>query len=140
MNFDICSHNLNRLLIIIGKEKFPNIKDDTEAMMAASLAYGIPFQKQVSSKGNKLPGIEETGPFFICPNCKEKGLVIYGLCKTCADAEQGKFQAKLVCKLCGHEEKSRKHIVTLFHEFGFDFKNGTKKELGIKTITDDGVK
>ena len=89
---------------------------------------------------NAPPPIEETGPFFTCLVCGAERMVIYGLCPTCADSQDGKYSSKLVCLECKMTQVSEKHIAEWYRQFVFDFKGGMKKDLGIKTITDDGIK
>jgi hypothetical protein len=82
-----------------------------------------------------------------------------GICANCKDAEadpitkKPKYKSMWFCGEqddktgvlipgtgCGHIEKSEKHIVQWFTELNFDFQNANKQTLGIKTVTDEGLK
>jgi len=119
----------------------------------ASLALGLPLIATTTADANHLPAphemIRPDGmpiiPLQKCPKCGKDSMEIFGLCPTCEDAkgengEPGKYKTKFVCKECSHFEKSEKHMVIWLQEMGVEFGNQSKKDLGIKTITDDGLK
>jgi len=137
---ELCEQRVISLIQKFGEYLFPEERNVSVVIGKVGELLGLEVGKRKGLGKIHLPTPEETGPFFDCPKCGGKGLVIYGLCSTCKDAEGGKFQSKLVCKLCAYETKSRKHVVSLLQEFGFEFRSATKKEIGIKTITDEGVK
>lgn len=93
-----------------------------------------------SDKIDHTPGPEETGPFYKCPWCGLRGLVIYDLCKKCKQSEEGKYKTKLQCIKCGKEELRQDYAVKVMTDLKIDFTPGPKRDLGIKTITDEGIK
>ncbi len=140
MAFDPMKHKINIILIRCGEQLFPGETNITTLAEMTGKLLGVEPEKMTSIETDHLPKPSETGPFFPCPKCGNKTLLVFGLCPTCKDSEGGKYAAKLQCQDCKYEEKTTKHIVTILTEFGYDFKNQTKAELGIKTITDNGVK
>lgn len=140
MRFDPEEH-LERLKIIQrGRELFPGEKNISVLYKKTCAHLGIEIKKLKAKEVDHLPTPQETGPFFKCPKCDKETLLILGLCGTCKDAEGGKFKTKLECGDCGFKELSQKFVVQVLNEHGFDFKTQTKRSLGIKTLTDEGVK
>lgn len=107
--------------------------------------------------------IPDNAPRTICPECKaeidgvdpksgEPGKVgtyfVFSLCVNCKDAEattdekgikRPKYRSKFLCSQCGHTERSERPVVSFLQEWGYQF-GGMKKDMGIKTSTDEGLK
>ena len=84
-------------------------------------------------------------PFRECPKCGKESMEMLGLCPTCEEAkgengEPAKYKTKFVCKECSYSERSEKHMVIWLQEMGVNFGNQPKKDLGVRTITDEGIK
>lgn len=158
MSFDPKIHEVKQILIKCGRalrkaKGLPEELDVTVLYNEASEALGIPLIRTTTGNADHLPSPREMMkpdgmpviPLRDCPKCGQNSMQIFGLCPTCKDAkgengEPGKYKTKFMCTECKHEEKSEKHMVIWLQEMGVDFGNQSKKELGIKTITDDGIK
>lgn len=78
-----------------------------------------------------------------CPQCKtENSFVLAGLCNSCKDSEDGKYKTAWICisKECRYKEKSEKYFTQWLKELGIEIPTGPKRQFGIKTITDDGIR
>ena len=97
----------------------------------------------------------------ICPRCGKKSMEIFDICRSCADFKAG-FRSewrcmgirdetgKIVDAGCGEKVKTDKFMGQWFKEFADtdpEFKDLldsagmlSKQEMGIKTITDEGLK
>jgi hypothetical protein len=97
----------------------------------------------------------------ICPKCGKKSMEIFDICRSCADFKAG-FRSewrcigirdetgKIVDAGCGEILKTNKFMGQWFKEFADadpEFKDLiesagmlSKQEMGIKTVTDDGLK
>ena len=123
--------------------------------------FGIEPKPLLSTDADHLPSpdemTDEEGKSIIpnkdCPECGRKESMILGsVCAKCKDSEGGKYRSMWCCgKLgrdrkivpgtgCGFKEKSEKVMVQQMDEMGIDYQNKSKKELGIKTYTDEGLK
>jgi hypothetical protein len=158
MAFDIKIHDVKQILIKCGRalreaKGLPEINDITILYNEASRALGIPIIETTTLDADHLPAPHEMMkpdgmpeiPLRRCPKCGQESMQIFGLCPTCEDAkgengEPGKYRTKFMCTECKHEERSEKHMVIWLQEMGVDFGNQSKKALGIKTITNDGIK
>ena len=114
----------------------------------ASLALGLPLIQTTTADADHLPAPHETMrpdgepviPLLECPKCGKKAMQIFSICPDCKDSENKKYKTKFKCTKCPHEEKSEKHMVIWLQEMGVDFGTQSKESLGLKTITDQGVK
>jgi len=158
MTFDPKIHEVKQILIKCGialrEAKGLPIEDNITILYEeASIALGIPFIKTTTLDANHIPSPHEMMnpdgtpkvPLKKCPKCGKDAMEIFGLCPTCEDAkgengEPAKYKTKFVCKECTYSERSEKHMVIWLQEMGVEFGNQSKKELGVKTITDEGIK
>ncbi len=165
MIFDPCEHKIRQLVIRAGNE-IRRAKGLSEELNVTVLfnetapLLGIPVIQFSSRKhGDHLPAPHEMkddkGKFIVprkdCPQCGRKdGLSLKSICPSCTDSEGGKYHTMYSCeemepdgKLigCGFKtEKSDKIMAQRMSEENPDWKGGMKKDLGIKTITDEGLK
>jgi hypothetical protein len=153
MPFNKDIHQIKLIIIKCGEELrkakgLPEEKNITTLYEEASGILGVPTIETTTLDVDHLPAPHETYkedgtpaiPLRECPKCREKSMHLFGLCPTCTDSEGGKYRTKFVCSLCQYEEKSEEHMVIWLRKMGVEFGNQSKKELGIKTITDDGIK
>lgn len=88
-----------------------------------------------------------------CPKCgKEGAIIIHPICPTCEKSEKGKYFTELFCGErdkegvliqgtgCGYSEVSTKRYSQWLTEKNPNWRGGMKKDLGVKTVTDDGLK
>jgi hypothetical protein len=98
----------------------------------------------------------------LCPKCGKETVRLLTLCHTCKElSEGGKFKTVWACKYqkvnasgaplinqyglpvlvegCGYMEKSEKSTPEWLTEQRIEYKNQTKRSLGIQTLTDKGV-
>lgn len=132
MSFDPCKQKINFILLRCGEHLFPGEKNISALILKTSILLGTTPEKLTTENGDRSPSPRQTGPFFLCPKCKEKKLTITELCSTCPEAQGGKFKVKLYCTACGHEQFSEQQTVQLLTTLGYDFKLQTKASLGIK--------
>lgn len=147
MVFDAKEHSERIKIINYGRTKWPNEKNITKLYQMACKDLGIDPKTISTSTASHLPTPEESARenprskfSIICPKCNKKSYVIFGLCKSCKDAENGKYKTMFKCYECKHEEKSTEHMVIWLQRLGIDFGTQSKQSLGIKTITDKGEK
>jgi len=158
MAFDLCHHEKTQMVLKAGRiirqlKGLPEEKNITVLYEETAPLLGIAPERRSSSDSSNLPTPNEMVfadgtpmiPLQKCPKCGKDSMEIFGLCPTCEDAkgengEPAKYKTKFVCKECSYSERSEKHMVIWLQEMGVDFGNQSKKELGIKTITDDGIK
>lgn len=158
MVFDPCPHKITQTVLRAGAviralKGLPEEKNITILYRETAQLLGIPILDLSSRDARKYPSIAEMEkedgsplvPLQKCPKCEKYSMEMFGLCPTCEDAkgengEPGKYKTKFVCKECSYSERSEKHMVIWLQEMGVDFGNQTKKELGVRTITDEGIK
>ena len=147
MTFDIEEHKERIRIINHGRIKWPTEKNITKLYQMACKELGIEIKSLTTATTNHLPTPEESARenpqskfSIICPKCNKKSYVLRGLCKSCKDAENGKYKTMFKCYECKHEEKSKEPMVVWFDRLGIDFRTQSKKSLGIETITDGGIK
>jgi len=159
MEFDLCKFQVNNVLVKAGKlirqlKGLPEERDISKLCREAALLLGIPIEQTLftSKEASVLPRAQDISNgknnFYIprkdCPVCKaEKSLILVSLCPTCKDAEGGKYHSAWRCdnKECmATIDKSEKFITQALKDLGQEVPTGTKEELGIKTLTDEGVK
>lgn len=158
MTFDPCPHQITQVVLKAGAiirqlKGLPEEKNITVLYNEMAPLLGITPVQTSSREADHLPKLQQIikddgtplVPLQKCPECGKDSMEIFGLCPTCEDAkgekgEPGKYRTKFICKECAYSERSEKHMVMWLQEMGVDFGNQTKKELGVKTITDEGVK
>lgn len=153
MGFDLCEHKIRDLAIRAAREirkakDLPEENNITKLYIEAAELLGLdPGQFDSIKQGNHLPTPEESAManpnnplVLICPNCGKKSYVINSICQTCKEAKNGKYRTLLMCYECHHSEKSSKWISQIIEEAGLDLPSGMKQYLGIKILTDEGLK
>ena len=153
MAFNPEIHQIKLIVIRCGEELrkakgLPEEKNITTLYEEASITLGISTILTTTQDADHLPAPHESVrpngepaiPLRECPKCGKKSMQIFGLCPTCKDSEGGKYKTKFECSECHYTEKSEKHMVTWLQEMGVEFGNQSKESLGVKTITDNGVK
>jgi len=164
MPFDATVHLETLRLIEVArklrKDKgLPEERNVTILHQEGAAFEGKEVVKFTSRKVNHLPAPHEmqndNGKFIIprkdCPQCGRKdGLSLKSLCRSCTDSEDGKYNTMYSCEEIGSDgkplgcgfktEKSEKVMAQRMSEENPDWKGGMKQELGIMTITNDGLK
>lgn len=152
--FDICDLKIRDLAIkaarLLRKEKgLPEEKNITTLYEEIAPLLGLPPSKISSQQINHLPAPHEmintdTGKFIVprkdCPSCGNKeSMNLHPICQSCEDAEGGKYNSMWKCEKCQFKDKSTKYFLQWMNEMGIDI-GGMKNKLGIKTVTDEGLK
>lgn len=165
MAFDACEHKLRQLVITAGQiireiKGLPEELNVTVLFNETAPLLGIPvIQLNSRQDGGHMPAPHEMknnmGNFVVprrdCPNCGRKdGLSLKSICPSCTDSESGKYHTMYSCEEIGSEgkligcgfktDKSEKFMAQRISEENPDWEGGMKKDMGISTITDDGVK
>ena len=154
MEFDPCPHQITQVVLKAGilirqLKGLPEEKDITKLYNETAPLLGIVPQMMSAKTANHLPSPAEMkddkGKFIIprkdCPNCgKEEGLLLTPLCKSCKDAEDGRYHTAWICSQCQHKEKSEKFFTQWLNELGVEIPEGAKQNIGIKTLTNEGLK
>lgn len=147
MAFDPEIHQIKVIIIKCGQLLHPEEKDLTKLYKETSVLLGMPEIKTSTADANHLPTPEESARqnpnsmwVAICPACGKKSYVLHPLCSTCKESEGGKYKSMFLCFECQHKEKFEKYSVQVATERGMRILTGTKRNLGIKTITDEGLK
>lgn len=167
MAFDPCKHQITQLIIKAGAafrvlQNLPEENNITKLYNEAAPLLGIePIQKNTTKDGDHLPAPHEmrkpNGSFVVprkdCFPCgRKESMMLVALCQSCEDSEQGKYKTMWLCgekdlngvfipeSGCGHKDKSEKFFTQWMTEMGIEIPNGPKKDFGIKTMTDDGLK
>lgn len=133
-------YELNLGLIRRGRILFPDERNLTALIKKTSALLGIPIQLLTSASPVHPQIPHKFKPFFKCPRCGIQKLSITDICRSCKEPDHGKYNSILSCSACGLTEKSLKHVVTLLQELGHDFSSIRKEDLGIRTLTDEGLK
>lgn len=154
MDFDACHQQVVLILIraaeLLREAKgLPKEHNITVLYKEVAPLFGMePVTMNTQTHGNHLPAphemVNDTGkrviPLQKCPRCSNDSLEIFALCNTCSESEGGKYKTKFSCILCKYEEKSEKFMTQWLNEWGVEYDVQSKESLGIKTITDDGIK
>ena len=164
MSFDTCEHKIRLIVIEFGKalrkaQRLPEENNITILYKEALGAIGVIDIPITSRQTDHLPAPHEMkndqGNFTIprrdCPQCGRKdGLSLKSICPSCTDSEGGKYHTMYSCEEMGPDktmigcgfktEKSERFMAQRMSEENPDWEGGMKQELGIKTITDSGVK
>jgi len=136
MKFDLEAHQIKEYLRTLGQTLLPGEKDVGKLIKAASEATGIPYKKISSKTIHHLPTPLETGPYYQCPSCSQKKMIISELCPSCSQSEGGKFLTQTTCTACKEIKKYPHHLGALYNHLGIDFNSSTKQNLGVKLIKD----
>jgi len=155
MTFDPCPEKLTQIVLKAGAlirqlKGLPEEKNITILYNETAPLLGIPVKRMSSKEVDHLPSpaemMNEKGGFTIprkdCPNCSDKNTVsLVSLCPSCKDSEGGKYHSAWTCQKCGViMEKSEKFLVQVLTELGIEIPNGSKNDLEIKTLTNDGLR
>ena len=158
MAFDPCPHKITQLILKAGAiirqlKGFPEEKNMTVLYNETAPVFGLDITQFSSKDADHLPAPHEMKkengtpiiPLRICSQCGKEAMQMFGLCRTCKDAEGengeiGKYKVRFECMECHFKEKSEKPMVIWLQEMGVDFGMMSKKNLGIKTVTNDGLK
>jgi len=140
--FDSFPHITNNLVLRCGRILFPQVRELRQLYLMTCEALHMAPIVLNSAMASHYPTPEESGPFGECPKCQKKTLAIKPLCLSCEKAEGGKYKTHWICtdKECGYDEVSELFMVQAYNHFGIPIPEGMKKQLGIKTETDDGEK
>ncbi len=147
MAFDIVLHQERQRIINYGRTKWPEEKNITKLYEMATKELGIEVKVLDTITANHLPTPEESARgnprskfSIVCPKCQKKSYILHGLCKSCKDAEGGKYKTMFKCYECGNQERSEEPMVTWLNKLDIDFRTQTKESLGIQTMTNEGLK
>lgn len=164
MVFDASVHRETLRLIEVARQlrrdKGLSEERNVSILHQEGAAYeGKEVVKFTSKKVNHLPAPHEmqndNGKFIVprkdCPQCgRKEGLSLKAICPSCTDSENGKYHTMYSCEEMGPEgkplgcgfktEKSEKFPAQIISEENPDWEGGMKKDLGIKTHTDNGIK
>lgn len=147
MPFDLQQHKEKQKIINYARAKWPQEKNISKLLKMASNTLRLEIKQISSATATHLPSPEESAKqdpgnkfSFPCPQCNKKTFILRSLCKGCKDSEGGRFKTILKCYECGYNERSEKPIVLWLQEIGIDFNMTPKKNLGVETITDEGIK
>jgi hypothetical protein len=145
--FNADEYRERQKILDYGYSKWPDEKNVTKLYEMACQDLEVEPKLLSTRRVNHLPTPEESAKenpdskiTTLCPECRKKTYVLYPLCPGCKDAENGKYKVMFKCYECGHSEKSEEPTVVWLERFGIDFQMQTKASLGLKTITDTGLK
>lgn len=114
---------------------------------------GLPLAEISSKDADHLPAPHEMvmpdgkkfkNPSKVCPKCGKTSF-LSDICQSCKDAENGKYRSGYICDErfdgCGFiDEKTHEFFSQRLSRMGIEVPEGMKNALGIKTITDEGIK
>ncbi len=152
MDFDACDHKIRQIIIKAGEiirqaKGLPEEKNITVIYNETAPLFGIIPIVISSNIASHLPTPEENArqnpnhpSVQVCPKCGKKSYFLYGICGKCKDSEGGIYKTMFQCFECKHQDKSKESMVVWLERLGIDFRTQTKKSLGIKTLTDNGIK
>lgn len=165
MAFDPCDHKIRTMVVEFGKalrkvQGLPEESNITILYKEGLKAIGVEEVKITSATADHLPAPHEMkddqGKFIVprkdCPQCGRKdGLSLKSICPSCTDSEGGKYHTMYSCEEfgsftgkpigCGFKtDKSEKFMVQKMSEENPDWQGGMKQDLGVKTVTDSGIK
>jgi len=165
MAFDPEIHKIKDIIVKCGRalreaKGLPEELNISILYEEASLALNLPLIVTTTREANHLPApYEMVGsngmpiiPRKDCPQCGRKdGLSLKSICPSCTDSEGGKYHTMYSCEEfgsftgkpigCGFKtEKSEMFMVQRMSELNPNWQSGMKADMGIKTVTDDGLK
>jgi len=161
MTFDPCPEKMRQIVIKAARLRrkelgLPEEKNITILYGEMAPLLGIPVVQLNSRIANHLPSPAEMrddkGAFILprkdCPHCGKKDtFVIFPICPSCNDSEGGKFKSGWRCDErlggCGFvgdksEKFWRQRMKDEYPEV--EIPDGSKQELGILTITNNGLR
>jgi hypothetical protein len=153
MAFDPCPHKITQVVLKAGAiirqlKGLPVEPNVTILYNETAPILGVEVVAMTSRDANHLPSPGEMktqdGTFIVprkpCPKCGGS-MALNSICPSCTDSEGGKYKSAYRCESCQFiDEKSEKFITQRLTEMGIEVQTGPKQEMGIKTITDDGLK
>ena len=157
MTFDPCPEKITQIVIKAAKLRrkelsLPEEKNITVLYGEMAPLLGIPVVQRNSNMVDHLPSpaeMKDDEGRFIVPNkpCPQCGKITFlnPICQSCDAAEGGKYKSGYTCDKkhggCGLiDEKTGEWITQRLKRMGMNVPSGTKESLGIKTLTDDGLK
>jgi hypothetical protein len=154
MVFDPCPHQITQVVLragaIIRKLKgLPEENNITILYNETAPLLGVAVTQMRSSDADHLPSPSEMkdpgGQFVIprkdCPECGAKsGMILAPLCQSCKDSDGGKYKTAWTCLSCQYKEVSKKIFSQVLTDLGIEVPQGMKVALGIKTLTNEGLK
>lgn len=153
MVFDPCPHRITQLVLKAGAiirqlKGLPEENNITVLFNETAPLLGIAVVPMDSRKIDHLPSPSEmkneSGEFIVprkdCSNCG--GTMVLGpICPSCKDAEGGKYRSGYKCEACQFvDEKTHEFFTQRLSRMGVEIPEGMKQAMGIKTLTDDGLK
>jgi len=155
MEFNPCPHQITQIVLRAGKiirqlKGLPEEKNVTILYGETAPLLGIIVAPMDSRIVNHLPSPaemkDEKGRFVVprkeCSKCG--GIMVLGpICPSCKDSEDGKYKSGYKCevKTCEYvDDKSEKFFIQRLNEMGVEIPTGPKRVMGIKTLTDEGLK
>lgn len=154
MAFDPCPHQITQLVLKAGAiirtlKGLPEEKNITILYNETAPILGIAVFQNSSKDVDHLPSPAEmkgdNGKFIVprkdCSKCGGRiTMLLTPLCKSCEDAEGGKYKTAWICQTCPNKEKSEKFLTQWLNELGVEIPEGMKQAMGIKTLTNNGLK
>ena len=157
MTFDPQAHQDRQTLILAATVRrrlkgLPEEKNISVLYNEICTILELPVIEISSKDANHFPAPHEmtdaTNRFVVprkdCPSCpdfeEKQSMILTAICRSCEDAEGGKYKTMWQCQRCKYKEKSEKVFIQWLNELGIEIPNGPKVALGIKTITDEGLK
>jgi hypothetical protein len=151
MGYDLCLHQITQIILRAGEiiretKGLPPENNVTILFEETAPLFGIETKKTNSMDADRLPTVAdklaEKGITIKCPKCEKPTYRMFGICPSCSDSENGKYATKFICSECGGMEKSVKPVAVWLDVLGIDpgERMISKEMLGIKTITDEGIK
>jgi len=155
MSFDPCPHQITQLVLNAGKvirqlKGLPEEKNITVLYKETAPLLGIPVVSMNSKDVDHLPFPgemrDEAGKFIVprkdCPKCGEINTMPLGpICPSCKDSEDGQYKSGYKCEACEFvDEKTDEFFTQRLSRMGVEIPEGMKQAIGIKTLTDTGLK
>ena len=158
MKFDPCPEKITQIILkaarLRRRELGFAVEDNVTTLyeeMAPLLGISI-RRKNSRIDGDHLPSPsemkDEKGEFVIpnklCPKCGKITFLSW-ICQSCEAAENGLYKTGYTCDEkyggCGFiDEKTGEFYSERLKRIGKEVPTGTKKDLGIKTVTNEGLK
>jgi len=153
MSFDPCPHRITQLVLRAGAiirqlKGLPEEKNVTILYNETAPMLGVAIIPMNSRVTNHLPTPgeirREDGKFVVprkeCPKCGAT-MVLGPICRSCKDAEEGKYRSGYKCITCQFvDEKTDEFFSQRLSRMGIEVPDGMKETMGIKTLTDEGLK
>jgi hypothetical protein len=157
MVFDPCPEQKTQIVVKAGILRrrelgLPEEKNITTLYNEMAPLLGIVVASKSSRTVNHLPSPaemkDEKGEFIIprkdCPKCGGSMTMPLGpICPSCKDSEGGIYRSGYKCevKTCEYvDDKNEEFFTQRLSRMGVEIPTGPKQAMGIKTITDDGLK